>query len=104
MSESEEYEYRRSVLHVLLIVTILSASLLAIFNWMSGLQTYAFIEAIVVLFWCWILSIVKTTQYLQRWSFVYLCTFYGLVLFGIFTSSFKSGLFAWIFIFPIISF
>jgi len=104
MKKSEEYQYRRSVLRVLLIVTIFAASFFAVFNWTVGLKTYAAIEAIVAAFWCYILSILNTTRHLQRWSFVYLCTFYSLVLLGIVISSLKSGLFSWILIFPILSY
>lgn len=101
---SDEYEYRRSVLRVLLIVTILAASFFVVFNWIVGLKTYALIEATVVCLWGGILSVVKTTPNLQRWSFLYLSTFLALVLLGISISSFRSGLFAWIFIFPILSY
>lgn len=100
----EEYEYRRSALSILLIVTIFSASFFAVKNWLVGLHTFAIIEASTVVLWCFILSIVKTTRYLKRCSFVYLSTFYFLVLYGMYFSSFKSGLFAWLFIFPIISY
>jgi diguanylate cyclase (GGDEF)-like protein len=100
----EEYEYRRSALRILLIVTIFSASFFAVKNWLLGLHSLAIFEASAVVLWCFILSVVKTTSYLQRWSFVYLITFYFLVLYGMYFSSFKSGLFAWLFIFPIISY
>ncbi|MGF1760099.1 GGDEF domain-containing protein [Photobacterium sagamiensis] len=104
MRMPDEYEFRRSILRVLLILTILSASFFGVFNWIVGHKAYALIEAIVVCLWGGILSIVKTTRHLQRWSFAYLLTFYCLVLLGIFISSFRSGLFAWIFIFPILSY
>lgn len=104
MIETEEYEYRRITLRVLLIVTIFSASMFAVNNWIAGFHLFAFIEAIVTVFWCWILIIAKRTQYLQRWSFAYLCTFYFLVLYGIMITSFKAGLFSWLFIFPILSY
>lgn len=100
----DEFEYRRSVLHVLLIISIFSASFFSVCNWVADYKNYALSEAIAVCLWGGILSNIKTTRHLQRWTFVYLLTFYSLVLIGIFRSNFQSGLFVWIFIFPILSY
>ena len=104
MIETEEYGYRRTTLRVLLVVTIFAASFFAVTNWLAGFQLFSIMEAIIASFWSWILVISKTTQYLQRWSFVYLCTFYFLVIYGIMITNFKAGLFSWLFIFPILSY
>ena len=100
----EEYEYRRSTMRVLLVVTIFAASFFAVRNWQGGWQTYAVVEGGVALFWCWLLAIVGKTPHLRRWSFIYLCSFYFIVLYGISTTTFQSGLFSWLFIFPILSY
>ena len=104
MIKLENYEYRRSTLRILLIVTIFAASFFAVRNWSGGWHTYAIIEGVFALFWSGLLFISKNTPHLRRWSFVYLCSFYFIVLYGIFTSSFISGLYTWMFIFPILSY
>ncbi|WP_019614137.1 GGDEF domain-containing protein [Psychromonas ossibalaenae] len=101
---SDEYEYRHLLLRVLLIITILFVSFFSVVNWMAGYKTYALIEAAVVFQWIVILSIVKTTRYLQQCSFVYLLSAYCIILLGISHTSFRTGLFAWILIFPILSY
>jgi diguanylate cyclase (GGDEF)-like protein len=104
MIDNEEYGYRRTTLRVLLAVTIFAASFFAVNNWIAGFHLFAVIEGGVAAFWCWILIIAKSTKYLQRWSFIYLCTFYFLVIYGILITTFKAGLFSWLFIFPILSY
>jgi diguanylate cyclase (GGDEF)-like protein len=104
MMKPEKYDYRRSALRILLIVTIFAAGVFVINNVRVGLHVFAFVEATVGLLWCWILSQVSTTKHLQRLSLIYLLTFYFIVLYGIFIASFKSGLFSWLFIFPILSY
>ncbi|MEG3753827.1 GGDEF domain-containing protein [Psychromonas arctica] len=104
MIDNEEYGYRRTTLRVLLIVTIFAASFFAVNNWIAGFNLFAVIEGIVAAFWCVILVIAKSTKHLKRWSFVYLCTFYFLVIYGIMITTFKAGLFSWLFIFPILSY
>ncbi|MGB2740361.1 MAG: GGDEF domain-containing protein [Cognaticolwellia sp.] len=104
MMEPEEYDYRRSALRILLLVTIFAVGIFVVNNMRVGLHLYAFIEAIIGIFWCWIFSQVKTTKHLKRLSLIYLLTFYFLVLYGISIASFKSGLFSWLFIFPILSY
>ncbi|WP_077338689.1 GGDEF domain-containing protein [Pseudocolwellia agarivorans] len=104
MIKQESYDYRRFALRILLVVTIFSATFFAIKNWISGWYSFAIMEGVIALFWLYILSIVSTTKHLERWSFIYLCTFYSLVLYGIYFTNYRSGLFAWLFIFPIISY
>lgn len=104
MIDNEEYGYRRTTLRVLLVVTIFAASLFAVNNWLIGFRLFAAIEALVAVFWCWIFFITKSTPHLQRWSFIYLSTFYFLVIYGIMITTFKAGLFSWLFIFPILSY
>jgi len=95
---------RRSILRVMLVITILSAIFFSAFNWMVGLKLFALLEFAVACVWGGILSISKTTPNLQRWNLVYLITFLSLVLIGIWISKFQAGLYAWIFIFPILSY
>lgn len=104
MIDNEAYGYRRTTLRVLLAVTIFAASFFAVNNWIAGFKLFAVIEGGIAAFWCWILVIAKSTKNLQRWSFVYLCTFYFLVIYGIMITTFKAGLFSWLFIFPILSY
>lgn len=104
MSLPADVEGRRSILRVLLVITIVSALFFSVFNWIVGLKLFALMEFVVACFWSGILSISQTTPNLRRWSLVYLITFLSLVLIGIWVSKFQSGLFAWIFIFPILSY
>ncbi|WP_299200161.1 GGDEF domain-containing protein [uncultured Amphritea sp.] len=101
---SDVNQYRRSVLSVLLSISVPSAAFFAYFNWTVDLKLYALIQVTVTVFWCGLLLIVKNTPNLHRWSLIYLCTLFSLVLFGIWVSSFRSGLFSWIYIFPVISY
>lgn len=104
MSLPADVADRRSILRVMLVITILSAILFSVFNWMVGLKLFAVLEFAVACIWGGILSISKTTPNLQRWNLVYLITFLSLVLIGIWISKFQSGLYAWVFIFPILSY
>ena len=104
MVNPQEFEYRRSVLRVLLVITIISVNFFAIINFMGELKAFALMEAAVGMFWCWIFYSIKKTNHLQRWTFVYLCSFYVLVVYGISIAPFKNALFAWLFIFPILSY
>ncbi|SEQ03009.1 diguanylate cyclase (GGDEF) domain-containing protein [Amphritea atlantica] len=101
---SDVNHYRRSVLSVLLSISIPSAAFFAYFNWTVDLKLYALIQVTMTVFWCCLLLIAKKTPNLHRWSLIYLCTFFSLVLLGIWVSSFRSGLFSWIYIFPVISY
>jgi diguanylate cyclase (GGDEF)-like protein len=100
----EDHEYRRSVLRVLLIITTFSAVFFAIANWNVAFYTLASIEVIVAVFWFGILINIKNIQNLKRWTLAYLLTFYAAVLYGMSVASFNSGLFVWLFIFPILSY
>jgi len=104
MIKQDNYDYRRFALRILLVVTIFSVTFFAIKNWISGWHSFAMMETVVAFFWSYILSIVSTTRHLKRWSLIYLCTSYFIVLYGIYFSSYANGLFAWLFIFPIISY
>lgn len=88
----------------MLVITILPAMLFSVFNWMVGLKLFAVLEFSVACIWGGIFIISKTTPNLQRWNLVYLITFLSLVLIGIWISKFQSGLYAWVFIFPILSY
>ncbi|MDO8864038.1 GGDEF domain-containing protein [Haliea sp. E1-2-M8] len=82
----------------------MSAIFFSVFNWMVGLKLFALLEFAIACFWGGILSISKTTPNVQRWSLVYLTTFLSIVLIGILTSKFRGGLYAWILIFPVLSY
>lgn len=88
----------------MLVITIVAAMLFSVFNWMVGLKLFAVLELAAACMWTGILSISRTTPNLQRWSLVYLISFLSLVLMGIWISKSQSGLYAWIFIFPILSY
>lgn len=99
-----DVEDRRSILRVLLVITILSVLFFSIFNWIVGLKLFALLEFAVACLWVGILKISKTTPNLQKWSLVYLATFFSLLLVGVLVSRFQAGLYSWIFIFPILSY
>ncbi|RTR31618.1 GGDEF domain-containing protein [Shewanella atlantica] len=101
---SEEVEYRRSAFRFTLIVIAVAATVFTVFNWSIGLKSYALIELVLALLSLGILSFVRRTQYLHNWTLVFLFVFYGVILLGISFASFRSGLFAWIFVFPILSY
>lgn len=101
---SEELEYRRSAFRITLIVIAAAASFFTFSNWFIGLKSYALVELVLALLSLGILSVVRTTQYLHRWTLLFLFVFYGVILLGISFASFRSGLFAWIIVFPILSY
>ncbi|ABV38565.1 diguanylate cyclase [Shewanella sediminis HAW-EB3] len=101
---SEELEYRRSAFRFTLIVIAVAATVFTLFNWSIGLKAYALIELLLVILSLGILSIVRKTQYLHNWTLLFLFVFYCVILVGISFASFRSGLFAWIFVFPILSY
>jgi len=102
----DEHEYRRSVLFVVLTITILSSACFSLLNWLAWpeYKTFALIQAAVVLLWTGILSVIKKTRYLKHWSMVFLFTSYCLVFYSLMNVSFRVGLFSWIFIFPVLSY
>ncbi len=95
---------RRSILRVMLMITILPAILFSAFNWMIDLTLFAGLELAVAFIWMVIWSVSKTTPHVQRWSLVYLITLMSLTFMGVLISRFQSGLYVWLFIFPILSY
>lgn len=104
MSLPIDGEGRRTILRVLLVVTILSALFFAVLNWVNDLKFFALMELAVACLWVGILLVSKATPNLQQWSLAYLGTFLILVLIGIWISKFQAGVYAWILIFPILSY
>lgn len=101
---SEELEYRRSAFRFTLIVIAVAATVFTLFNWSIGLKSYALIELLLVMLSLGILSLLRKTQYLHNWTLLFLFLFYCVILLGISFANFRSGLFAWIFVFPILSY
>lgn len=104
MSLPADVADRRSILRVMLVITILPAMFFAAFNWFVGLKLFAALEFAVACIWLGIWSVSKTTHHVQRWSLIYLASCLGLTFMGILVSRFQSGLYVWIFIFPILSY
>ncbi|MGR5209114.1 GGDEF domain-containing protein [Vibrio rotiferianus] len=99
----DELESRRSVLRVVLIVTIIATIGFSLLNWVLW-PSYAVVQASVVLLWVCILRVVKKTPKLQLWSVCYLISSFCLVFYPFLIIDFRMGLFSWIFIFPILSY
>ncbi|WP_156145078.1 GGDEF domain-containing protein [Vibrio sinaloensis] len=103
MPVPDELESRRSVLYVVLIVTIVATIGFSLLNSMLW-PSYALIQAAVVLLWLGILRVVRKTPKLQLWSLCYLISSFCLVFYPFLIIDFRVGLFSWIFIFPILSY
>ncbi|MDO6568722.1 GGDEF domain-containing protein [Alteromonas sp. 1_MG-2023] len=99
-----ELEYRRTVLRVVLIVIIVAGITFTINNWIVGHKVFAMIELLVVFLSVGILAIHKKTPNLALWSSVFLFALYTVILIGIFTASFSSALYSWLFIVPVLSY
>ncbi|GGQ20436.1 GGDEF domain-containing protein [Shewanella litoralis] len=101
---ASELEYRRTVLKAVLIVIIIAGSLFVVNNWFSGFQIYAMVELAVVFLCIGILAIHKRTTNLTLWCCIFLFALYTVILIGIYSASFNSGLFTWLFIIPVLSY
>ncbi|GGP63590.1 GGDEF domain-containing protein [Shewanella algicola] len=99
-----ELEYRRTVLKAVLIVIIIAGSIFVVNNWFSGFQIYAMVELAVVFLCIGILAIHKRTTNLTLWCCIFLFALYTVILIGIYSASFNSGLFTWLFIIPVLSY
>ncbi|QDE30051.1 GGDEF domain-containing protein [Shewanella polaris] len=101
---ASELEYRRTVLKAVLIVIIVAGSIFVVNNWFSGFKVYAMVELVVVCLCIGILVIHKSTPNLTLWCSVFLFSLYTVILIGIYSASFNSGLFTWLFIIPVLSY
>ncbi|WP_133471922.1 GGDEF domain-containing protein [Paraglaciecola marina] len=99
-----ELEFRRIVLRVVLIVIIVAGVTFTINNWFAGHKILAIVELLVVILSFIILAIHKKTPNLTIWSSVFLCALYTVILFGIFSASYTSALYSWLFIVPVLSY
>jgi diguanylate cyclase (GGDEF)-like protein len=99
-----ELEYRRTVLKVFLIVMVIAGITFTINNWIFGHKVLAIAEFLVVVLSLFILTIQKKTSHLTLWSSIFLFSLYSVILFGIYTASFTSALFSWLFIVPVLSY
>lgn len=99
-----ELEFRRIVLRVVLIVIIVAGVTFTINNWFAGHKILAIVELLVVILSLIILAIHKKTPNLTIWSSVFLCALYTVILFGIFSASYTSALYSWLFIVPVLSY
>ncbi|MFT2090000.1 GGDEF domain-containing protein [Paraglaciecola sp. 2405UD69-4] len=99
-----ELEYRRTVLKVVLLVIILAGITFTINNWVVGHKIFAMVELLVVVLSVFILVIHKKTPNLTLWSSVFLFALYTVILIGIYTASFSSALYSWLFIVPVLSY
>ncbi|WP_289031440.1 GGDEF domain-containing protein [uncultured Paraglaciecola sp.] len=99
-----ELEFRRIVLRVVLIVIIVAGVTFTINNWFAGHKILAMVELLVVILSFIILAIHKKTPNLTLWSSVFLCALYTVILFGIFSASYTSALYSWLFIVPVLSY
>ncbi|GGB57193.1 diguanylate cyclase [Shewanella inventionis] len=101
---ASELEYRRTVLKAVLIVIIVAGAIFVVNNWFSGFKVYAMVELAVVCLCIGILIIHKTTPNLTLWCLVFLFALYSVILIGIYSASFNSALFTWLFIVPVLSY
>ncbi|MEP2603406.1 MAG: diguanylate cyclase [Paraglaciecola sp.] len=99
-----ELEFRRTVLRVVLLVIIVAGVTFTINNWVVGHKILAIVELLVVILSFIILAIHRKTPNLTLWSSVFLCALYTVILFGIFSVSFTSALYSWLFIVPVLSY
>lgn len=99
-----ELDYRRKVLQVVLIVIIVAGVIFTINNWIVGHKVFAIIELLFVFLSIAILVIHKKTPNLTFWSSIFLCALYTVILIGIFAASFRSALYSWLFIVPVLSY
>ena len=101
---ASELEYRRTVLKAVLLVIIVAGSIFVVNNWLAGFKVYALVEFAMVCLCIGILAIHKSTPNLTLWCSIFLCALYTVILIGIYSSSFNSGIFTWLFIIPVLSY
>lgn len=100
----QEFEYRRTLLKVLLLIIIAVGCIFAIHNWLVGLYTLAITEIVTVCFAVVILCIHKTTKNINFWAASFLAVLYLIIIFGIYSTLFSASLYAWLFIIPVLSY
>lgn len=100
----DEFEYRRTVLKVVIIPIIIAGCIFVVNNWIVGLKIFALIELALVIFSLLLLSILKKTPKLTLWTVAYLIALYCVVLVGLNSVYFNSALFVWLFMIPVLSY
>ena len=104
MIKQDNYDYRRFALRILLVVTIFSANIFCykkLDKWLALFRHDGSCCSIFLVLYSEYCFNHKTFKALVFNLFMY---FLFLVLYGIYFSSYENGLFAWLFIFPIISY
>lgn len=99
-----EFEYRRTLLKVLLLIIVVVGAIFTIHNWSVGLYILAIVEFATICFAMDVLSIHKTSKNIHFWASAFLATLYLVILFGVYASKFSASLYSWLFIIPVLSY
>jgi diguanylate cyclase (GGDEF)-like protein len=101
---AKEFEYRRTLLKIILLIIIIVGSIFSVHNWTVGLSTLAIAEFVAVCLALGILSIHKTTTNINFWSASFLILLYSIIVFGVYSSLFVASLYSWLFLIPVLSY
>ncbi|WP_341502014.1 GGDEF domain-containing protein [Gallaecimonas sp. GXIMD4217] len=104
ISPPQANDHRRQVLRAMLIFVTLSGALFTVTNFRAGHVTYAMMEFVLVLFSSGLLLSLRRIQNLDMWSFLFLASFSLVVCVGVLYAPFRSGLFMWLYVFPVMSY
>ncbi|WP_199271318.1 GGDEF domain-containing protein [Paraglaciecola sp. L1A13] len=100
----QNFQYRRDVMRVLLIITFIGGCIFSAVNFQRGLWPLALIELLYGLFSLWLWLRILTTVYFQKWVTIYVVPFFVIMIYGLSVPQSSESIFVWILTIPVISY
>ena len=99
-----EIAFRTKVFKSALVFVFIAATIFTYNNWMVGSQKYAMLQAALAVFCLSLLKVSVTSKKYYPLCLTFVLFFAVVVCVGAATVSFKSGLYVWLFVFPLMSY
>ncbi|WP_205967698.1 GGDEF domain-containing protein [Paraglaciecola sp. 20A4] len=100
----QNFQYRRDVMRVLLIITFIGGCVFSVVNFQRGIWPLAIIELVYGLFSLWLWRQIMTTKYFQKWVTIYVVPFFVIMIYGLSVPQSSESIFVWILTIPVISY
>ncbi|GAC21168.1 GGDEF domain-containing protein [Paraglaciecola arctica] len=103
-SLEQNVQYRRSVMRVLLLLTMVGGVIFSILNIYRGLWSLAAVESVFGLFAFFLWHRIMQTMHLQRWVTIYLLPLFSAMVYAMYVPNSAGSIFVWILTIPVISY
>ncbi|WP_199271680.1 GGDEF domain-containing protein [Paraglaciecola sp. L3A3] len=103
-SLQQNLEYRRSVMRVLLFLTMVGGLIFAVINFYRGLWSLATIELMFGLFSFFLWRRILLTEHFQLWVMVFLFPLFITMVYAMYIPNSSVSIFVWILTIPVISY